>query len=211
MLALDIAAISYAIGGLGLYHLHLYSNVFYYPSAEHTQVGRMLSSANYWTKKHQVKEDPASVTLAIQTLRNTILVAVFVGGNAVNVAISYSNSFHDLTDHNDQIRSIILSILCFCSFLSWVMVIRLASQLGYFVGTLNVVGDDEIEKELTSSSYQPVVPKDTIDLDIDENRENDPRRKEIAATERKMIEENIKSMKLKKFTNLLILMFIFFR
>jgi hypothetical protein len=54
-------------------------------------------------KKHQTKEDPAAATLAVQTNRNIILLAVFVGGNAVNIAISYANNYKDIKDRNSQI------------------------------------------------------------------------------------------------------------
>lgn len=62
----------------------------------------------HWAKKHQTKEDPASATLAVQTIRNTILVAVFVGGNAVNIAISYANNYKDITDRNYSLYFILI-------------------------------------------------------------------------------------------------------
>jgi hypothetical protein len=98
-----------------------------------------LRNAEQWIGKHKEKSDPASVTLAVQTLRNTILVAIFVGGYSFQYALS--NTHASLGETNEKrMCSIITSSVLFASFLCWVSVIRLAAQLGYIIGTLAYEG-----------------------------------------------------------------------
>jgi hypothetical protein len=152
--ALDTAAIVFSIGGLLLYHAQLYFLVYTHQTSNKTQLGQMMANTIHWVKKHQVKEDPQSVTLAIQTLRNTILVAVFVGGNAISLGLNFSNQYSQTNKRPLQIRAILLTFLCFCSFLSWAMNIRFCSQVGYLIGTLNIPHeglDDEESENLTAS------------------------------------------------------------
>lgn len=157
----DKIAVGIAIGTLISYHIYLYLGVFLLPNqpkhAKHvkkTQLAQMIDNASFWVKKHQEKEDAANVTLAIQTLRNTILVAIFVGGSALNLGLSYSNGYNDEHDTAFRVRAIILSILCFCSFLSWVMVIRYASQVGYLIGTINLPRYKEVPKAATTGATE---------------------------------------------------------
>ena len=108
-------------------------------------------NANLWLLKHKNAVDPASVTLAIQTLRNTILIAIFIGGfafqyawlslNALTGSITtVTSSINTITvtsiNEASQARCYILGVLMFSSFLCWANTIRMASHLGYVIGIL---------------------------------------------------------------------------
>ena len=94
----------------------------------------------------QAKIDPQSVTLAIQTLRNTILVAIFIGGFSFQYAFETLNSLDTSSSKWQICRAAIVSALLFCSFLCWANVIRCASHLGYYIGTLGV--DPEVAVQI---------------------------------------------------------------
>ena len=108
-------------------------------------------NGNLWLLKHRNAVDPASVTLAIQTLRNTILIAIFIGGFAFQYAwlslstlttasttVTSTITTLTVTSINEatQARCYILGALMFSSFLCWANTIRMASHLGYVVGIL---------------------------------------------------------------------------
>lgn len=161
MKELDIIAIAFALGSLIIYNIvFLYVSVYSIGKANQTQLSIMIENSAFWARKHQARDDAASSTLAVQTLRNTILVAVFVGGGALNLGLSYTNGYQESDNLAHQIRSIVLSFLCFASFLSWVMVIRFASQLGYLIGTLNIphttVISKSVVRKLSSSSLHGI-------------------------------------------------------
>ena len=111
-----------------------------------TQTGRNYYNMLLWAEKHAEKPDAPSVTLAIQTLRNTILVGVFIGGASLQYA---ANACDFLVRPGGPIspqlfcRELILGGLLFVSFLNWTQVIRFANHLGYWVGTL----EQHVEKK----------------------------------------------------------------
>jgi hypothetical protein len=151
--ALDAAAIVFAGAGLSLYHVHLYLTSFSSPSAN-SHLRQLISNTVYFVKKHQEKDDPLSGQLAIQTLRNTIIVAVFVGGSVLTLGLTFSTQYSETNAINLKIRAVLLTFFCFCSFLSWVMVIRFSAQVGYLMGTLHIpheYADDVTESGSTSS------------------------------------------------------------
>ena len=74
----DIAAIAVSSGVLIGYHAYLYLAVFLYMN-DNIQLSTNMKNSIWWLKKHELKGDAPTVTLAIQTFRNTILVAIFVG------------------------------------------------------------------------------------------------------------------------------------
>ncbi len=120
----------------------IYNMIFFASIQTHQPVQLALNLANsgHWIEKHKEKDDPQSGTLAIQTMRNTIMVAVFIGGYSLNFAYSVVGNYD--ADNNSMrmnVRAIILTILLFASFLCWACVIRHASHLGYMVGTLGYV------------------------------------------------------------------------
>ena len=78
----DLEAIAVSVCLLSGYHAFLYTLVFCFAS-NRIQLSTNLKNSILWIKKHQQKTDAPTVTLAVQTLRNTILVAVFIGGYAL--------------------------------------------------------------------------------------------------------------------------------
>jgi hypothetical protein len=153
---LDTAAIVFAGAGLSLYHVHLYLTSFSNPNAN-SHLRQLISNTVYFVKKHQEKDDPLSGQLAIQTLRNTIIVAVFVGGSVLTLGLAFSTQYSETDAINLKIRAVLLTFFCFCSFLSWVMVIRFSAQVGYLMGTLHIpheYADDLTECGSSSSGHE---------------------------------------------------------
>ena len=89
-----------------------------------------------WIMKHKEMSKSSTILLAIQTLRNTMMAAVFFGGNAINFAYEQANEYSTLKERLLQVRSLVIMTLMFSSFLCWVNVIRLCSVLGYLIGTM---------------------------------------------------------------------------
>jgi hypothetical protein len=149
--ALNSGAVGASIGALGLYHLYAYGFVLCVKSSP-IQLSRNIQNSGMWFDKHTKMKDPASVTLAIQTLRNTILIAIFIGGSAFQYAWLSLNGLATATNINDQVRSIILGCCLFCSFLNWANTIRMASHMGYVIGTLDQrMADVEAAKALVAA------------------------------------------------------------
>jgi hypothetical protein len=153
---LDTVAVTFAICGLFIYNIVVYSTVFVF-SSSNAQLAKVINNAFYWMKKHQNKDDPASVQCAVHTLRNTIYVAIFIGGATVSSGLSFSDDFQKGNDFSStKIRALILTILSFFSFLCWVLVIRFSAQLSFLIGTLNIphitVDPAEIER-IKEESY----------------------------------------------------------
>jgi Protein of unknown function, DUF599 len=147
----NIGAITAAILSLFLYHIFLYYEIIFLNSRSF-RLARNVSNAAMWFEKHKVMKDAASVTCAIQTLRNTILVSIFVGGYAFQYGNQSINAINASYSDNDMARAIILSILFYSSFLSWANTIRMASHLGYSIGVLDsYITTAEKKKEVEES------------------------------------------------------------
>jgi hypothetical protein len=142
----DKAAVALSIVALTAYHLNLY---VISPHFSHSKVPFAASMKNcfMWLQKHKENNESPSILLAIQTLRNTMMAAVFIGGNSITIAYSMSNAYPDLKDERLQVRSIIITLMLFSSFLCWANVIRVSSLLGYYIGTLKYSEKLRKEKE----------------------------------------------------------------
>ncbi|RYG94790.1 hypothetical protein EON65_56950, partial [archaeon] len=93
-----------------VYHVAFYSMIFSRNAS--VQLRLNVKNATHWIAKHRDIGDPHSVTLAIQTLRNTLIVATFVGGFAFTYAFDFTNQFQNVGDDlNLQARAIIISTL----------------------------------------------------------------------------------------------------
>lgn len=96
----------------------------------------MLRSGQLWTKKHVYGRSAPDVTLAIQTLRNTVLVATFVGTLSFTVAtaalVTASAPATDTTP--GRARALLQAALLTASFLNFALVIRCAAHAGYLIG-----------------------------------------------------------------------------
>ena len=177
--ALNSGAVGASIGALGLYHLYAYGLVLCVKSSP-IQLSRNIQNSGMWFDKHLKMKDPASVTLAIQTLRNTILIAIFIGGSAFQYAWLSLNALSTTTNINDQVRYIILGSCLFCSFLNWANTIRMASHMGYVIGTLDqrmsdveaakalvaAKGTNDVESPESLNGKAPVPPTDQDALDL---------------------------------------------
>lgn len=92
----DIVAVTFALVLLSGYHIHLYvirPKVF---GASKPYTLNVINS-EIWVQKHREKGDTPTQLLAIQTLRNTMTAAVFMGGNALYIAYNLSDSYTELT------------------------------------------------------------------------------------------------------------------
>ena len=174
----NIGSIVVSLSLFTLYHVVIYSSV--YMRSKSIKLYKNLINSRDWIKKHKAKEDAPNVTLAIQTLRNTIFVAVFLGGSAFTAAYNTLNNFNRAHDINGQCRGIILSILLICSFLAFASVIRAASHLGYQIGTMynhqtlhTIPSPDNIAyNELDDIENKKKIGDDTSEFDVvkDSNR-----------------------------------------
>lgn len=103
-----------------------------------TQTGRNFLNMARWVEKHNRLPDAPSVTLVVQSTRNTILVGVFVGGSSLTAAISATDMLARPGGLTPQlvVRQLIVAGMLFISFLNWAQVIRYANHIGYYCGTL---------------------------------------------------------------------------
>ena len=131
----DIAMVCISLGIFALYHINLYIVLPYYSEKTVPFLTNMQNST-LWIQKHKEMNESATILLAIQTLRNTMMAAVFIGGNALNFAYVFANDFKNVTDPAMQLRSVAITTFMFLSFMCWANVIRIASVLGFLIGTM---------------------------------------------------------------------------
>lgn len=131
----DVGAVCASVVLLTVYHVNLY---VIRPQCFGARIpfGVNLKNANMWIRKHKEMNESSVVLLAVQTLRNTMMAGVFIGGNAVVLAFNFANSYRQQDGMRMKTRSLIITICMFASFLAWANVIRLSSVLGYMIGTM---------------------------------------------------------------------------
>ena len=131
----EIAAIGVTLFVFAAYHVHMY---IVKPQCLNGTVPFSIHMVNseMWIRKHQEASDSPTTVLAIQTLRNTLTVGVFAGGNAIKIATDFAKDYNDLEGQRWQVRSTILMAVLFGSFICWANVIRIGSTLGYLIGTM---------------------------------------------------------------------------
>jgi hypothetical protein len=146
----DTVTILACLAVLVFYHLCFYFLAFKSNNGSYFQLSRNLRNAVNWLIKHEEKQDAATVTLAIQTLRNTILVAIFTGGQsfvyATNALLALKSKASPTM--NDFLQTGIISSCLFLSFLNWANVIRYASHLGFLIGSFDVSKRYETKKSI---------------------------------------------------------------
>ena len=98
------------------------------------QLAKTTSMSLLWVRKHGEKDDASSVQLAIHTFRNTLLIAIFMGGLSLQSAISCGYLYTTATLSFERVRLMIISVTLLLSFLSWASVIRTCAHLGYMTG-----------------------------------------------------------------------------
>jgi Protein of unknown function, DUF599 len=148
-----LGALAASILTLAIYHIILYYSILYLHRSNF-RLSRNVHNAAVWFEKHKALKDAPSVTLAIQTLRNTILVAIFVGGYAFQYGNSSISAINASFTEADFARAIILSVLFYSSFLSWANTIRTASHLGYAIGSLELYISNAEKKKALEVSLQ---------------------------------------------------------
>lgn len=94
----------------------------------------ILESGSAFIAKHLEKDDAATSTLAVQSLRNTVLVAIFIGGIAFQAFQVSAAAAGAAGDAAAAARLLILSAFLLASFLNFALVIRAASHLAYVLG-----------------------------------------------------------------------------
>ena len=177
----NIGSIVISLSLFAIYHIITYNAV--YSKSKSITLYKNLINSRYWIEKHKSKDDAPTVTLAIQTLRNTILVAIFLGGGSFTAAYSTLNALSDANGINDECRRIILSVLLMISFLFFASVIRAASHLGYQLGLLykkalkieaksdNIDLKSQIELvDIESNKYDDDGDDDEIDIIKESNK-----------------------------------------
>jgi hypothetical protein len=91
-------------------------------------------------QKHLEKDDPASAVLAVQSLRNTVLVSIFIGGIAFqSFQTAAAASAAVSNDSVASARTLVLSVFLLSSFLNFALVIRAASHLAYIMGSASAL------------------------------------------------------------------------
>jgi hypothetical protein len=96
----------------------------------------MLASGRQWTHKHVSGRSATDVTLAVQTLRNTVLVATFVGTLSFTVAGATLGAAAAADGAAPRARAVLQAALLTGSFLNFALVIRCAAHAGYLIGSL---------------------------------------------------------------------------
>ena len=95
----------------------------------------MLRSGSAWAAKHVAGRSAPDVTLAIQTLRNTVLVATFIGTLSFTVASATLAALPGAPDGPARVRGLLQAGLLTGAFLNFALVIRCAAHAGYAIGS----------------------------------------------------------------------------
>lgn len=150
----ELGAILGSVATIVLYYIVLFYRIRIAKDYS-IQMNKNMRSMKAWAKRHLEKQDAASVQLGVQALRNTIFVAIFVGGFAINLAYSFLDTLHtsNFTGFSDvlwmkDVRSLILIVLLFCSFLNWAAVLRYACELAFIIDS-NVEASNSCPMEET--------------------------------------------------------------
>jgi hypothetical protein len=112
----------------------------------------MLQSGRQWTQKHVSGRSAADVTLAIQTLRNTVLVATFVGTLSFTVAATTLGTASAAAEATARARALVQAALLTGSFLNFALVIRCAAHAGYLIGSVASLPSDVEEGAASRAS-----------------------------------------------------------
>ena len=129
----DLLAIFLSLSTFLIYHIYFWVHIFDQEGVSkkrHLVVGMNLRNAKLWVMKHHSQaEDNSSILLAVHTLRNTILVGIFVGGSSFTFLLQTLGSVTSLEREGTSfIRSVILGSFFGLSFLCWTTVIRCAGK-----------------------------------------------------------------------------------
>ena len=149
----NVYALSISSGLLLIYHL-IYLFQIHVTHKKTIQINSNTSNVLLWVAKHMEAKDAQNTVLAVQTLRNMIMAAVFVGGFSLNASygVLQSISDNDVVD-TATVKNVILGACLFGSFLCWTQVIRNAVHLGFIIsgwyGQLSL--KDKPQQEITEA------------------------------------------------------------
>lgn len=160
---LDGAAIGVTLGVFAIYHLYVYliKPRFFDKATPYTI---QVVNSEIWIKKHNEASDSPSGVLAIQTIRSSLTVGVFLGGSVIKIAADLASDFEDVRGQRWVARSSILMALLFGSFICWANVIRVGSTLGYVIGTMQYA--ERLRTEAVAKERQLEVLMSDVDSDI---------------------------------------------
>ena len=131
----DLLSIFLTLSLFLIYHVYFWTRILDREDdvKQHLIVGINLQNAKLWvTKHHSQADNNASILLAVHTLRNTILVGIFVGGSSFTFLLQTLGSVTSLElEGTGVIRSVILGSFFSLSFLCWTTVIRCAGNYSY--------------------------------------------------------------------------------
>lgn len=127
-MAFEYASIGVCCGVLCAYHTAVLCS-------RHSNLSAMIAADGVWAKKHSMLSGAAEVTLAVQTLRNSVLVAIFIGTVAFNTMVLQLQAISELRQWSPAwVSQLITAALLACAFLSFAVCIRCASHSGYLFG-----------------------------------------------------------------------------
>lgn len=133
---LDVVSVTIVLSSFSVY-LYLYTS-HSYVSEGSTPLRRNLENVVYWSLKHfNASHDTPTTTLAIQTLRNSMIAAIFIGGAALTSAGAVIQPINEYWTPRLAIRQIILSSLLCISFLNWALVVRYNTHAGFMAGAIH--------------------------------------------------------------------------
>ena len=164
-LYLNLAAILFSVASFTAYYAYFFYRTRW--SKDYSvQINKNVSSMKSWAKRHLKTHDTPSVVLAVQALRNTQYIAIFIAGYAIKLSYAFINSidsrkFSGYTDviYIKDVRSLIVSVLLFCSFINWAVVLLYAREIAFLIDSfteasrLEILDDNEDILNKSSRSY----------------------------------------------------------
>lgn len=120
-------------------------------------IAQNMRMIRFWVARQAEKQDPNSLLVGIHTFRNTMMVAIFIGGAVFSYALS---DLQGISQHPLHKRICIIAkcAALFSSFLCWTQVLRAAMIMGY---TLTIL-DYEPEGENSSPAEKEAEKKKLI-------------------------------------------------
>jgi hypothetical protein len=142
----DIVSVTLSLFMFTAYYIHFYL-VSIGSGPKSTQLRKNIDNVGYWSMKHFYASDStATTTLAVQTLRNSIVAAIFIGGSALSTVSVVIQPMFEYWSPRLAVRQLILSTLLTISFLNWALVIRYNTHAGFMAGAIYPHLKEKVEK-----------------------------------------------------------------
>ena len=133
-----------------------------------TPLRKNLENVVYWSLKHfKASHDTPTTTLAVQTLRNSMIAAIFIGGSALTAAGAVIQPMYEYWTPRLAVRQIVLASLLCVSFLNWALVIRYNTHAGFMAGAIHThvkekISEMRLEKLRESRKTERGVSEDGV-------------------------------------------------